>query len=540
MRLERGEGGHNVVMARVREVLAGRYELLDVLGRGGMGVVYRANDSVLDRTVAVKVLPLDRADDPAVVARFQREALAAAALSHPNIVAVFDTGQDEDTRYIVMEYLAGESLAQLVRRRGPLPAHETVQIGTQIARALAAAHRAGIVHRDIKSANVMLDEHGTVKVLDFGIARSAASTSLTQTAMVMGSASYLAPEVIRGQSADARSDIYALGCVLYELLTGRPPFTGELPAAILHQHNTAVPRAAKDLNPAIPAGLDALIMQMLAKNPSQRPQRASQLVSALPASLRDSTTTATTPLAPTGGPLTESTSLMRHWPRLGRTERLTMGLAALLVIVGLGIALLGSTGSTNKKTATHKKPAIHAQRTKSRSATAATAPAPRTVPAAVGALTSLTTRDLQTGTIDQSAAQAILSHLQDILTAYENGRLSGALQDLTDLTSQIAQLSQHGDIKASALPGINAAITNLRSALQRATPRATTTTAATRAPAPTPVTPATRAPAHTHGKPATPRVHPHPQKPAARGPAPKAHGPAATHPGHGPAKPPHP
>src|SRR5438477_647200 len=236
--------GKNAVMARIQEVLLGRYQLLDVLGRGGMGVVYRAADRVLDRTVAVKVLAGERAEEPTFVTRFEREARAAAALSHPNIVAVYDSGRDGHARFIVMECVSGTNLAQLVRRCGPLPAEQAVNIARQVAGALAAAHRAGIIHRDIKPANVMVDEAGTVKVLDFGIARATGSTTLTQAA-ILGSAPYIAPEVTRGQRADERSDIYSLGCVLYETLTGQPPFTGELPAAIMHQHNTATPRARR-------------------------------------------------------------------------------------------------------------------------------------------------------------------------------------------------------------------------------------------------------------------------------------------------------
>lgn len=274
-------------MAGVPEVLAERYELLEVLGRGGMGVVYRARDRVLDRVVAVKVLPLDRAQDPTAIARFEREALAAAGLSHRNIVSVFDFGTDQETRFIVMEYLAGQSLARRVHERGALAVGEAVDLVAQVASALAAAHEAGIVHRDVKPANVMVNAQGHVKVLDFGIARLTAGISLTQTATVLGSAPYLAPELCRGASADARSDIYALGCVLYELLTGRPPFKGELPAAIVHQQLSSAPRNPRELNPTIPPALGALCLAMLAKEPEQRPHDAGELVRALPATLGD-------------------------------------------------------------------------------------------------------------------------------------------------------------------------------------------------------------------------------------------------------------
>ncbi|MGH2862357.1 MAG: protein kinase domain-containing protein, partial [Solirubrobacteraceae bacterium] len=277
--------GNKRFMAGVQDVLADRYELLEVLGRGGMGVVYRARDRVLDRIVAVKVLPLDRAQDPTSVARFEREALAAAGLSDRNIVAVFDSGTDRQTRFIVMEYLSGRSLSELLHERGALSAAEAVDVTVQVAAALAAAHRAGIVHRDIKPANVMLDQQRHAKVLDFGIARLTAGISLTQTATVLGSAQYLAPELCRGAPADARSDIYALGCVVYELLTGQPPFTGELPAAIVHQQISVTPRSPRELNPAIPPALDALVLAMLAKDPDRRPQDAGELVTALPGAL---------------------------------------------------------------------------------------------------------------------------------------------------------------------------------------------------------------------------------------------------------------
>lgn len=506
-------------MARLQEVVAGRYELLDVLGRGGMGVVYGASDRVLDRTVALKVLPVDRADDPTSVARFEREALAAAALNHAHIVAVFDSSADGPTRYIVMEYVAGESLARLVRRRGRLPAQDAARIAAQIASALAAAHRAGIVHRDIKPANVMLDEDGTVKVLDFGIARAAAGTSITQTAIVLGSAPYLAPEVSQGESADARSDIYSLGCVLYELLTGSPPFTGELPAAVLHQHNSAIPRAPKELDPALPAGLDALVMQMLAKRPDQRPQHAEELVRGLPASIGDHPADGGEVGCPPGGVLSEPIGIRRRWARLGRVGQLGLGLAAMLVIAGLGIGVLQPSASP------HDASAAHGGRSQSGGVGKHSNEHPRTVAGAARALTRLTTEDLQAGQINQPAAQEILGHLQDTLNAYAHRHITHAIRHLSSLSSKIGELTSHGDIKSAALPAISAAIADLRSGLERATPPATTT------PAPPPTT--TSAP--TRAAP-TPPAGPH--RPHGDGRAPK--------PGHPPkgrgdpeAKPPH-
>ena len=389
-------------MAGVQEVLASRYELLEVLGRGGMGVVYRARDRVLQRVVAVKVLPLDRAQDPASVARFEREALAAAGLSHRNIVAIYDSGTDEETRFIVMECLQGQSLAQLVHERGALDPAEAVDIAAQVAAALAAAHRAGIVHRDIKPANVMVDENGHVKVLDFGIARLTAGISLTQTATVLGSAPYLAPELCRGEPADARSDIYALGCVLYELLTGQPPFKGEVPAAVVHQQISATPRGPALLNPAVTAALSSLTLAMLAKEPDQRPQDAGELVVALPETLIDPASEAATtriafagaeagadvdatevagdvaatiPLGFVGaGAAADATRVMplaATVPALGsrRNALIAGGIVVLLAVVFL--ALAAASGSPGHRAANHR-PATRTSTTHTATATTPT------------------------------------------------------------------------------------------------------------------------------------------------------------------------
>jgi serine/threonine protein kinase len=288
-------------MARASaETIAGRYELHEVLGRGGMSVVYRATDRVLDRTVAVKVLPAAYAENPVLVERFSREARAVARLSHPNIVGVYDSGFDRTVHYIVMECVPGVSLSQLLKARGPLAVGEAVEIATAVAHALTAAHEAGIVHRDIKPANIMVEPSGTVKVLDFGIARARDDADLTRATTVLGSAPYMAPEVAMGGSADERSDIYSLGCVLYEMLTSRPPFLADTARAVMHLHANATPEPVRELRPQVPEGLDALILQMLAKEPAERPQRSVELVPALHEALRDQPPqTAPTILAPT-------------------------------------------------------------------------------------------------------------------------------------------------------------------------------------------------------------------------------------------------
>src|SRR6266516_4878322 len=257
-------------------VLGGRYEIDTVLGRGGMAEVYLGTDRVLGRKVAVKVLEPQFARDASFVARFRREAQSAAALNHPNVVNVFDTGSEDGTHFIVMEYVQGKTLSQIVKD-APLLPERAVEIAQSVAEALAFAHEAGIIHRDVKPGNIMLTPSGDVKVMDFGIARATTSETLTATATVLGTATYFSPEQAQGEGVDARSDIYSLGCVLYEMLTGRPPFAGETPVSVAYKHvkEDAVPPSSMDGD--IPAALDAVVMKCLAKNPANRYQTAREL-----------------------------------------------------------------------------------------------------------------------------------------------------------------------------------------------------------------------------------------------------------------------
>ena len=263
-------------------LLGGRYELDGVIGRGGMAEVYKARDLRLDRIVAIKTLRSDMARDPTFQARFRREAQSAASLNHPSVIAVYDTGEDVmgDTMipYIVMEFVEGHTLRDLLRENRRLRPEKALEITDGILRALDYSHRGGIIHRDIKPANVMLTRAHEVKVMDFGIARAMADSAatMTQTAQVIGTAQYLSPEQARGERVDARSDLYSTGCVLYELLTGRPPFTGDSPVAIAYQHVREEPIPPSQVDPEIPQWCDAIVLKAMAKDANMRYQSANE------------------------------------------------------------------------------------------------------------------------------------------------------------------------------------------------------------------------------------------------------------------------
>jgi serine/threonine-protein kinase len=254
----------------VKVLLADRYQLDEPLGRGAMGEVWRATDQVLGRPVAVKLLRADEATD---IERFRLEAQTAARLNHPNVVGVYDFGSHHGRLYLVMELVDGWSLAQERSMRGTLAPHEAAAIAAQVAAGLSAAHRQGVIHRDIKPANVMISTDRTVKITDFGIARFAddAASTLTATGKIIGTADYLAPERALGHPAQPASDVYSLGCVLYELLTGRPPFQGATSIAVVQQHVNAAPLPPAQLRPEIPQPLSDYLLHLLAKDPSRRP-----------------------------------------------------------------------------------------------------------------------------------------------------------------------------------------------------------------------------------------------------------------------------
>ena len=324
------------------QVIGGRYRLRHQIAKGGMAEVWEAGDDVLGRSVAVKVLLPELAADPSFLERFRREAIAAARLAHPNVVGTYDTGVDGDLAFIVMELVDGQTLKDVLVERGPLPAHEATTLAAQVAGALHYAHEAGIVHRDVKPPNILLCADGRVKVADFGIAKAAlvdsaaADWDLTGTGMVVGTAKYLSPEQFEGKPVDRRSDVYALGVVLYEMLCGRPPFTGGSDMAIGIQHVDKKPLSPRQVRAGIPKPLEAVVMKAMAKSPDHRYPTAGALQSALlsvdlrsddavPMIVRDDT-------PPRGVPVSQT---------FAQSERSWIVPTVLIVVVAVTLGIVG-------------------------------------------------------------------------------------------------------------------------------------------------------------------------------------------------------
>ena len=354
------------------QILAGRYEIRDLIGSGGMAEVHLGYDKRLSRIIAIKLLRSDIAGDPTFQARFRREAQSAAALNHPTIVAVYDSGEEEFTApngstrsvpYIVMEYVEGHTVRELLGDGEAVPIPEAVEITTGVLDALEYSHRAGIVHRDIKPGNIMLTSTGAVKVMDFGIARAIedSAATVTQTHAVVGTAQYLSPEQARGEIVDARSDLYSTGCLLYELLTGQPPFTGDSAVAIAYQHVREIPKPPSSLAADVPESLDRVVLKALAKARDDRYQDAAHMRTELLAAARgmavsapatetwQSTTampSATAPSpAPPAPPISTQPSAPEQTAEDKRPRRrwwVWMLIILLLILAGIVIGMLAS------------------------------------------------------------------------------------------------------------------------------------------------------------------------------------------------------
>jgi hypothetical protein len=487
--------GEQVVAVTGTGVLGGRYALQDVIGTGGMATVWRAHDQVLGRQVAVKVLGQQHAADPGYLARFEREARHAAAVSHPRLVTVFDSGIDRGMPFLVMELVSGRTLRQVLGEAGPLPPGQAVAVAAAVCEGLEAAHAAGLVHRDIKPANIML-AGGEVKILDFGIARADASGAGTTTGTVMGTAAYLSPEQAAGDPAGPQSDLYSLGCVLFEMLTGSPPFTAESPVAVAYRqvHDQPGPPSAR--RPGLPASLDQVTARLLAKDPAARPASAAAARAELLAALAPGSTAAL-PAIPAGdvpGP-----PGVRH--RLRWTE-IVLGAGLAVALATLAAVLLTRPGGTGLAASAARTPASHAATPAATRPAASHAPtrpaatqaptrpaashaptqpatsprptAARSTPAKTTADTALPPKaaaaaalvgDLEAGVTDgqvtQQAGQDLFSHLQPLLFPPADQNAQQIQDQYTQLVNTYQQHHTKGDITghaAAALPGAIAAL----------------------------------------------------------------------------------
>jgi serine/threonine-protein kinase len=460
-------------------VLSGRYVLRAVLGTGGMATVWQARDEVLGREVAVKVLSPPYAADPGFLARFEREARHAAAVSHPRLVTVFDSGVDGGTPYLVMELVTGRTLRQVLDEAGPLPAGQAAAIAVAVCEGLEAAHAAGLVHRDIKPANIIL-AGGDVKILDFGIARAEGTAAGTATGIVLGTAAYLSPEQAAGRPAGPQADLYALGCVLFEMLTGAPPFTAESPVGLAHRHVHDDPGPPSARRPGVPASLDQMAIRLLAKDPAGRPADAAAARAGLQAALAPDAIPVPSAVGVPGPPR------RRRGPRRSETVLAAALAAALAALVTLLVTGPGSTRPAARAArpavtvAVPARPAVTVTVTASPATPRAAAsraqrpsPAPRRprttaatalppVAAAAASLVGDLKAGMTDGQVNQQAGQDLFSHLQPLLF--------GPPQNPQQIQDQYAQLvktyAQHrsnGDITGQAaitLPKTIAALGN--------------------------------------------------------------------------------
>jgi serine/threonine-protein kinase len=507
-------------------ILSGRYELLTRIGRGGMGQVWEGRDLLLGRKVAVKAVHLESVDGAALAERFQRESVATAALSHPGIVTVHDSGVDGDTAFLVMELVGGQDLARVVRDRGALPLTEAVRIGAAVAAALAAAHAIGVVHRDIKPANVLLDGE-RVKVVDFGIAAltHSAQTSLTAPGTTVGTAEYMSPEQAMARGVTPAADVYSLGCLLTTLLIGRPPFTGEHPLAVLNQQVQATPAPLRAALPDAPAELEQLLAAMLDKEPTARPSAADArtalarlrtfgpppdaaattevampLVAGRPAkhpARTESPTTATRalplPLAaiPPTRPQPATTaaevplSEAQAAPLARGAEATDAGIGRprgrrrLIAIVGVSTALalvaLGFSVGNRQPQAEPPPPVTTATPTPSPTPAPAPSPsptpdppAPQTLPAAVSALGSTISAIGQADEDSANAREDLLETFDKLVEEIEDDELGKAAAKARELARDVDKYVRDGQLGAAQAAPITTALDTVTTALTSA------------------------------------------------------------------------
>ena len=458
-------------------VLADRYAVGELLGRGGMAEVYLATDRVLDRPVAFKVLGGWLANDATFVERFRREALAAARISHPNLVAVFDAGSEDGVHYIVMEHVPGETLADVLRKEGRLHPNRATRIAASVADALGVAHAARIVHRDVKPANVMLTPDGRTKLMDLGIARNIDGESITHASSILGTAGYVSPEQARGDPVDHRSDIYSLGCVLYEMLTGRQPFEAQDPLAMAYKHVHEAPVPPTSLEPSIPPALEAVTLRAMEKEPAARFQSVEEMAAALDdrtAPVAPVTATTPMPAVPVTTPLPTAhpDNLPRRADRVRRRRPLVpflLGLAALALLGGVAFALFGDdpTGLGGPAGSPSPSAFLSPSLSSSRSPT----PLPvDSVEEAAAALDALVADGLANDRVTPDAAEEIRKRLSDALEKFREGDTEKAIEELGDLRDKVQELVDEREIDHSQEQKLDKAIEDLAAQMSLAAP----------------------------------------------------------------------
>ncbi|HEV8683598.1 MAG TPA: protein kinase [Actinomycetota bacterium] len=457
----------------VPEVLADRYEIDSVLGEGGMAKVFRGTDNVLGRTVAVKVLGSQFARDETSVTRFRREAQSAASLNHPNVVSVYDTGSDDGVHWIVMEYLEGRTLKEVIQEEGPLEPQRAAMIARDVALALATAHEKGLVHRDVKPANIMITPSGETKVMDFGIARAVTSTgdpTLTRTGFVMGTAAYLSPEQAEGKPVDARSDIYSLGCVVYQMLTARPPFDGDSPVVVAGKHLSEEPEPISRINPLVPREVEAVVARAMRKNPEERYQEAREMAGDLSHAatgelpLGAAAGAATEPVPRPGGdtrvlptvvpePLRES---FRRSPWL--PAALVLALLAVLAMVAAFLLFRGGTPATRESP-------------RQTPAESPTSEQPPSVSEAFNAFTAIVNQGVLDGVISEKGEEELFKGLDEINKNWFDGDVDEALSKIDELHGKIDELASKREISSpEVVSALHSGLDDLAEAMGSSSP----------------------------------------------------------------------
>jgi eukaryotic-like serine/threonine-protein kinase len=469
--------------------LVGRYRLDQPIGAGGMGDVWAAHDMVLGRDVAIKTQELRADGDHARLERFQREAQSAAGLQHPNVVTIFDSGADGGTAFLVMELLPGPTMEAYVAERGPLPEQEGIALTKGIAAGLGAAHAAGVVHRDVKPANLMFDARGTLKIVDFGIAHLAhtAATRLTATNTIIGSASYLSPEHVQGRRADERSDLYALGCVMTTMLTGRPPFEGEHPWSVMHQHVSVPPARIGDRRPGVCPALEALVAEMLSKSPQDRPSSASAVLDRLrhlelgTLDARSETSASTTAVLgqatlplPVLDPAEITTRMAAYrWPP-GRTRWVLASVAALAVGALVLIAIAPTAADLPANESAQPRSVAPTSTPPSPEPTHDTSTMPRTRETFTAVNPELAVSDLRaavssassSGQIEEEQAEELGELVDELAEHLAEDGVEDSDEHVKEINDYVRELSKHGELTQDGMLRIADALQTVREAIR--------------------------------------------------------------------------